>query len=204
MPSRPRNRIRRQGGAAAAAKGVVAAGDFSVTVGGSDENLEPSTQSQEQRRGYDDGDKEGTNGAVLGACVVARSTPKATTSASSPLDDDETTTLTPLSSSSLSLLPPPPQPQLTPLVDMASSAAQLDRRVARALSLDVAELSGEELRGELLSLFVLSFSFFPPSAPRPKKTSTLTFFFFFSPGKKNSPTRTQLPRSPSSTASPWQ
>ena len=39
---------------------------------------------------------------------------------------------------------------------MASSAAQLERRVARALSLEVAELSGEELRGEILVVFFCS------------------------------------------------
>lgn len=52
--------------------------------------------------------------------------------------DDDTGVVVPAASTSAAL---------TPLVDMAR-AGQLERRVARALSLDVAEMNGEELRGE--------------------------------------------------------
>ena len=116
-----------------------------------------------------------------------------------------TSTSTPSSSSLLPDLvapPPPPPAQLTPLVDMASSAAQLERRVARALSLEVAEQSGEELRGETGEVLFLRGSFFFSPSARPRKTSTLNP----SPAsveKKNS-IPTQLPPSHSSAASPWQ
>jgi hypothetical protein len=76
---------------------------------------------------------------------------------------------------------------------MAASAAQLERWVARALSLDVAEQSGEELRGET-GVFC---SFFDGA----RKTATLTVLLL---EKYPAPTPTQLPPSPCSAASPWQ
>lgn len=181
MPSRPRNRSRRAGGAGTAAKSAVAppAADADAAAVGAadefgsatDENAPPPlAYSGPKQQQHQPVRAERGDGPVPRACAEACSTPKAacstpkaeaTTSAPRPVDEAATTsTSTPSSSSLLPDLvaPPPPPSQLTPLVDMASSAAQLERRVARALSLEVAELRGEELRGENWVPFFLSLS----------------------------------------------